>query len=82
MKMFGSTISKTHLLKPLPVYVYNTVSPEDVVDAGVTKTVSTLSLSWLTEDQPAGLTAVFGLWSLDKVISESSVKRLKTCRDT
>lgn len=58
------------------------LSPEDVADAALTEAVSTLGLAGLTQDQPAGLAAVFGFWSSYKVISESSVKRQETCRDT
>ena len=58
------------------------VSPEDLVDAALTEAMSTLSLPGLTQDQPAGLAAVFGFWGFYKVISESSVKRQETCRDT
>lgn len=55
---------------------------EDFVDAALTEAVTTLSLPGLTQDQPAGLAAVFGLWSFYKVISESTVKRKETCRNT
>ena len=58
------------------------VSPEDVADAALTEAVTTLSLAGLTQDQPAGLAAVFTFWSLYKVISESSMKRQETCRNT
>ena len=66
----------------LSPHVHLSGSPEDVVDAALTEAVSALGLAGLTQDQPAGLTAVFGLWSLYKVISESSVKRQETCRHT
>lgn len=58
------------------------VSPEDVADAALTEAVTTLSLTGLTQDQPAGLAAVFTFRSLYKMISESSMKRQETCRDT
>lgn len=59
-----------------------TGSPEDVVDAALTETMSTLGLTRLTQDQPAGLTAVLGLWSLYEVVSEASVKGQKAGRAT
>lgn len=58
------------------------VLPEDVVDAALTEAVSTLSLAGLTQDQPAGLAAVFGFWSFYKVISEASMKRQEACGHT
>lgn len=51
------------------------VSPEDVADAALAEAVSTLSLAGLTQDQPAGLTAVLGFWSFYKVVSEAPMKR-------
>lgn len=57
-------------------------SPEDVVDAALTETMSTFCLTRLTQDQPARLTAVLRFRGLYKVISEPSVKREKACRDT
>ncbi|TNN87324.1 hypothetical protein EYF80_002525 [Liparis tanakae] len=56
--------------------------PEDVIDAALTKAVSTLGLAGLAQDQAAGLAAVFGFWSQQEVVSESSMKRHEACRDT
>lgn len=54
---------------------------EDVCYAGLTEPVSTLGLSGLAQNQPAGLTAVFGLRTFYKVISESPVDRQEASRD-
>lgn len=62
--------------------IYLWLSPEDAVDAALTEAVSTLGLARLTQNQAADLTAVFGLWSFYKVISESTVNGQEACRYT
>lgn len=58
------------------------VSPEDVINTALAEAMSTLRLTRLTQDQPAGLAAVLRLQGLHKVVSEPSVKRQEACRDT
>lgn len=58
------------------------LSPEDVINTALAEAMSTLRLTRLTQDQPAGLAAVLRLQGLYKVVSEPSVKRQKACRDT
>lgn len=50
------------------------VLPEDVGNAGLAEAVSTLGLAGLAQHQPAGLAAVFGVWSFYKMIPEASMK--------
>lgn len=54
-------------------WTYRVWMTEDVIDAALAEAVSTLSLAGLTQDQPAGLAAVFGFWSFYKVVSKSSM---------
>lgn len=56
------------------------VSPENVINAAVTEAVSTFSLPGLTQDQPAGLAAVFGFRSFYEVIPEPSTHRQEARR--
>lgn len=58
------------------------ISPEDVINAALTEAMSTLCLTRLTQDQPAGLAAVLRFQGLYEVVSEPPVKRQKACRDT
>lgn len=60
----------------------DSVLPEFVADAALTKAMSALRLTRLTQNQPARLTAVLGLRRLHKVISEPAVDRKEACRDT